>query len=77
MKMKKILIKIIKIYQSMPITSHFYCRFQPTCSNYMIVALNEYGVVKGLTLGIKRILKCRPGKHHGFDPVPLKKEKVL
>ena len=46
------------------------CRFQPTCSSYMIEALQKYGVFKGLFLGIKRILKCHPWGKTGYDPVP-------
>ena len=45
------------------------CRFQPTCSEYMIDALKKYGVFKGLYLGIKRILRCHPWGGSGFDPV--------
>lgn len=46
------------------------CRFQPTCSAYMIDAINEWGVFKGIFLGLKRILKCHPWGSHGHDPVP-------
>jgi putative membrane protein insertion efficiency factor len=46
------------------------CRFAPSCSNYMIGAIEEWGVFKGLYLGIKRILKCHPWGPHGPDPVP-------
>ena len=46
------------------------CRFQPTCSSYMIDAIREWGILKGLFLGIKRILKCHPWGPHGHDPVP-------
>ena len=47
------------------------CRFSPTCSNYFLMALDEFGVVKGFYLGIKRILKCRPNGPYGYDPVPI------
>lgn len=46
------------------------CIYYPTCSSYMITAINRFGVVKGTWLGIKRIIRCRPGKKGGFDPVP-------
>ncbi len=47
------------------------CRFNPTCSHYMVDAIMEWGVFKGLYLGLKRIGKCHPwGKTFGDDPVP-------
>ena len=52
------------------------CRFQPTCSNYAIEAINEYGNIKGSYLTIKRILRCNPfNKNYGYDPVPKKEKK--
>ncbi len=48
------------------------CRYNPTCSHYMIEAINEWGPLKGFYLGIKRIGKCHPWGGHGFDPVPKK-----
>ena len=46
------------------------CRFTPTCSEYMIEAIDRLGVIKGLKLGIKRILKCHPKGNVGIDKVP-------
>jgi putative membrane protein insertion efficiency factor len=46
------------------------CRFTPTCSNYMVEAVEEWGPIKGFYLGIRRILKCHPWGPHGHDPVP-------
>lgn len=73
--MKKIIIKLIKKYQSIPFKSHDSCKFIPTCSNYMIDALEEYGTFKGLLLGTKRLLRCNPftKKEYVYDPVPKKK----
>jgi len=51
------------------------CRFQPTCSAYMIEAIEEHGVIKGVWLGIVRIGKCQPGHPGGWDPVPNNKGK--
>ena len=70
--MKKVIIFFIRCYQIFPSFSHNMCRFTPTCSNYMIEAINKYGVKKGIKLGLKRIKKCRPGKDFGYDPVPWK-----
>ena len=47
------------------------CRFEPSCSNYMIEALQRHGVFKGLYLGIRRLLRCHPFGGSGYDPVPL------
>ncbi|AWA31209.1 membrane protein insertion efficiency factor YidD [Flavobacterium magnum] len=49
------------------------CRFQPTCSSYMIESLKVHGLLKGLYLGIKRILSCHPWGGSGYDPVPQKR----
>ena len=51
------------------------CRYQPTCSSYMIEALKEHGLVKGLWIGLKRIGRCHPWGSHGYDPVPKKNNK--
>ncbi len=51
------------------------CRFQPTCSRYMIQAIEEWGIFKGLYLGIRRILRCHPWGDFGPDPVPEKPNK--
>ncbi|NPD82554.1 membrane protein insertion efficiency factor YidD [Prevotella sp. PINT] len=46
------------------------CRFTPTCSEYMRQAIIKHGSVKGLWLGIRRILRCHPWGGSGYDPVP-------
>ncbi|MEO1713558.1 MAG: membrane protein insertion efficiency factor YidD [Bacteroidota bacterium] len=48
------------------------CRFQPTCSQYMVLAIEEWGPIRGVWLGLKRISKCHPWGPHGHDPVPKK-----
>ncbi|AZI20545.1 membrane protein insertion efficiency factor YidD [Chryseobacterium taklimakanense] len=48
------------------------CRYQPTCSHYMVEALKLHGPVKGFWLGIKRIGRCHPWGGEGYDPVPPK-----
>ena len=48
------------------------CRFEPSCSNYMIGALQAHGALKGTLLGLWRILRCHPFGSHGYDPVPPK-----
>lgn len=46
------------------------CRFVPTCSEYGLIAFKRFGFFKGFLLTAKRILRCRPGGPHGYDPVP-------
>lgn len=46
------------------------CCFYPTCSQYTYQAVEKYGVIKGLWLGIKRIIRCNPTSKGGYDPVP-------
>ena len=71
---KFILIKIIKFYKLFisPYLGNN-CRYMPTCSEYFMESLEEYGVLKGSLKGTKRILSCHPirflGGGEGFDPV--------
>ena len=62
----KLLIKAINWYQSKPIFPHSACVFEPTCSEYMKLAVIKYGFIKGVFKGIKRILRCTP-KNGGID----------
>ena len=71
--MKKLLIWIIRLYQKVPGNFHNYCRHYPTCSNYAIDAINEYGSIKGSFMAIKRILRCNPFGTKGYDPVKRKR----
>ena len=48
------------------------CRFTPTCSEYAAEAIGKYGFLKGVVLGVKRILRCHPWGNSGHDPVPAK-----
>ncbi len=76
----KVIIKLIQGYKYVvsPLFGHS-CRYLPTCSEYSIDALKEFGLAKGLFMSIKRILSCHPikflGGGQGFDPV--KKEMKL
>ena len=69
--MKTFLVILIKFYQSWisPLKPPT-CRFVPTCSNYAIIAIEKYGAIKGISLTIKRLLKCHPFHKCGYDPVP-------
>ena len=70
-----ILVFLIKLYQLLisPILGQN-CRYLPTCSEYSVQSIREHGVIKGITLSLKRISKCHPWGSHGYDPVPKKVE---
>lgn len=71
---KFLLIKCIKFYQNH--LSLKACPFTPSCSQYAIEAILKHGVIIGIFLSIKRILRCNPFSKGGFDKVPDKKSVV-
>lgn len=77
--MKNLLLTFIHFYQN---TKFFHgtiarqlfltdkiCRFYPTCSQYSYQAVEKYGSLKGLWMGLKRILRCHPWNKGGYDPI--------
>jgi len=69
--MKRLLILLVRAYQA--ILSPYLpnsCRYTPTCSQYMVEAVQKYGALKGGWMGLKRIGSCHPWGGHGYDPVP-------
>lgn len=71
MKLSAPFIYLIRFYQAgiSPFTTAS-CRYEPSCSSYMIEALKKHGFFFGSFLGIKRILSCNPWGGKGYDPVP-------
>lgn len=69
--MKFILIQILKGYKYLisPLLGNR-CRFYPSCSEYMMTAIERFGIFKGIGLGIKRLGRCHPGCEGGVDHVP-------
>jgi len=51
------------------------CRYEPTCSQYAIDVIKEWGSLKGSVLALKRILRCHPWSESGYDPIPRKEGK--
>jgi hypothetical protein len=74
--MQKTLTLLIRGYQliiSPWLGSH--CRFYPSCSEYTLIAIQTHGALRGLVLGVKRILRCHPWHPGGYDPVPEPRKK--
>lgn len=77
--MKKIVLSLIRIYQKTDFfrasffktffLSDAACRFTPTCSRYTYQAVDKYGTLKGLFIGLKRIVRCHPWNKGGPDPL--------
>jgi len=69
--MKSAVLAMIRLYQMTvsPLLGRA-CRFYPSCSAYTAEAVTKYGVIKGLALGGKRLLRCHPFHQGGIDPVP-------
>lgn len=73
--MKRLLIWLITRYRRYisPLKAPC-CRFTPTCSQYAIEAISEWGCIIGLALSLWRILRCNPFGRGGYDPVPKRKK---
>jgi putative membrane protein insertion efficiency factor len=69
--MRYLALLLIRIYQRAisPVLG-VHCRFHPTCSAYTREAIERYGFVQGVWLGVRRLLRCHPLHRGGFDPVP-------
>ncbi|WP_424193223.1 membrane protein insertion efficiency factor YidD [Ampullimonas aquatilis] len=69
--MKKFIQSLIRLYQLFlsPLLGSR-CRFEPSCSQYMLVAIDRHGSSAGLTMGLRRLCRCHPFNPGGFDPVP-------
>ncbi|MGH8626568.1 MAG: membrane protein insertion efficiency factor YidD [Gammaproteobacteria bacterium] len=69
--MSRALILLIRLYRF--VFSPFFgqgCRFSPTCSEYALSVIENYGPIRGSWLALRRILRCHPFHTGGFDPAP-------
>ena len=66
-----LLILMIVFYKK-AISPHFrpVCRFYPSCSTYALESIKKYGVMKGVYLATRRLMRCHPFHDGGYDPVP-------
>ncbi|WP_284234635.1 membrane protein insertion efficiency factor YidD [Mycobacterium antarcticum] len=69
--MSRAFIYVIELYRTMisPLRPPS-CRFTPTCSQYAVDALREFGLVRGSWLSLLRLAKCGPWHRGGWDPIP-------
>jgi len=62
------IIFFVRLYQQIvPWKIRAVCRFEPSCSNYMILAVQKYGSKKGFLMGLQRIARCKPNGAQGID----------
>mgnify|MGYP002623862896 CR=1 FL=1 len=76
--MSELAIILIKLYQkfiSPCLGKH--CRFYPTCSEYAVIAIREWGFLKGVYISLKRVLRCNPFNAGGYDPPPKKLQETI
>jgi len=72
--MRRLMMGTIRAYQlvvSPMLGAH--CRFYPSCSCYTHAAIERHGALRGMLLGIRRLLRCHPFAEGGYDPVPDKR----
>lgn len=67
-RLARLLIRGYQLFLSPVLGNH--CRFYPSCSQYAIDAIELHGVVRGIWLAMRRLLRCHPWHPGGFDPVP-------
>ena len=69
--MKKAVLHLIRAYKKLisPLLGN-HCRFVPSCADYTYEAVIKHGLIRGLLLGAKRLIKCQPFHPGGIDPVP-------
>ena len=67
--MKNLLLSLIRLYQKLSFWPSP-CRFLPSCSDYSYLAIEKYGILRGLSLSFRRIIRCQPFAKGGIDNLP-------
>lgn len=70
-KTKQLALALIKVYRyaiSPMLGQH--CRYYPSCSGYAYLAIERFGLLRGVWLAVRRLLRCHPWHEGGYDPVP-------
>jgi len=66
---RRICVWMIRVYQRTARFRPRVCRFEPSCSEYAAQAILKYGVIRGIALGLWRIMRCNPFSQGGYDPL--------
>jgi len=74
--MKLLVVLLIRAYQALSRIGAPHCRYYPSCSQYAREAVEEYGTMRGLWMGARRIGRCHPFHNGGYDPVPANSKKL-
>lgn len=81
--LKKIVLLFIRVYQKTLSFDHGiisyiipvkFCRFYPSCSQYTYESVSQFGILRGMWMGMKRVSKCHPWHDGGYDPVVKKQD---
>lgn len=64
------LARLVRGYQLVTSSRPSPCRYDPSCSNYALEALDRHGALRGGWLTVRRLARCHPWGGHGWDPVP-------
>jgi len=70
--MKKLVLMLLRLYKKYLSPSNWglkTCRFEPSCSQYTYQAIEKYGILKGVRMGLWRVVRCNPWAKGGMDPI--------